>query len=90
MNNELVFYRIYESDIQSVALSVLGRELTDKELKRLPTAFTDSTDFFDQLSGALTAVTVMVTQKESWEETDKRFKNVSLDELLNQGYEENN
>ena len=82
MNDELVIYTIYEEMIQSAAESNLGRQLTEKELKRLACVFIDS-PFFDGIYCALieAAEDAMNNKDGRWNEYDKENKDIPIEKM---------
>jgi hypothetical protein len=76
MNEEQIIYSIEEELLQSAAEANLGRELTETELKRLPCVFTDKSEFFDGIYGALicAAEDAMNNKDGKWKQWDKDFK----------------
>lgn len=81
MVKERIIYSIYEDLIQSASEANLGRELTEKELKRLPCVFMENEMFFDAIYGALIASAEEAMKEEGWEEWDEMYKNTPLEEI---------
>lgn len=81
---EQIIYLITEDMIQTAASANCGRELTDKELKRLRIAFFDSDTFFDQVYSALIEVAreVMDESNTDWSSVDEDYKNMSVEEVF--------
>jgi hypothetical protein len=81
-NKELVIYKICEELLQSASEANLGRELTEKELKRVPCIFVDSEEFFDAIYGALIEVAEKAMDDKGWEEYDKEHENIPLEQIV--------
>jgi hypothetical protein len=81
-NKELVIYSICEELLQSASEANLGRELTEKELKRVPCIFIDSEEFFDAIYGALIEVAEKAMDDKGWEEYDKEHENIPLEQIV--------
>jgi hypothetical protein len=81
-NNETIIYSIGIDLIQSASESNLGRELTEKEMKRVPCILIDSGEFFDAVYGALIEVAEKAMDNEGWEEYDKEYENTPLEEIV--------
>lgn len=81
MSKERIIYSIYEDLIQSASEANLGRELTEKELKRLPCAFIDNDKFFNAVYCALIDLAEDVMNDEGWEKWDEMHKNTPLEEI---------
>lgn len=81
MKKERIIYSIYEDLIQSASEANLGRELTEKELKRLPCVFMENERFFDAMYGALIDSAEEAMKEEGWEEWDKMYQDTPLEEI---------
>jgi hypothetical protein len=79
---EIAIYSIHEELIQSASEANLGRELTEKEMKRVPMIFIDSEEFFDAIYGALIDVAERAMDDKGWEEYDKENENIPLREIV--------
>lgn len=81
-NKELAIYSIGEELLQSASEVNLGRELTEKEMKRVPCIFIDSEEFFDAIYGALIEVAEKAMDDKGWEEYDKEHENIPLEQMV--------
>lgn len=81
-NKELAIYSIGEELLQSASEANLGRELTEKELKRVPCIFIDSEEFFDAIYGALIEVAEKAMDDKGWEEYDKEHENIPFEQIV--------
>lgn len=78
---ERKFYVIYEDLVQSACDANLGRELTEIELKRLFWIFISNDAFSSKIYGAIVDASEEATNSEGWEEYDKMYKDIPLEEL---------
>lgn len=80
---ERIIYKIHEDIVQSASSANLGRELTEKELKRLIYVLMEGESFFDAIYGQLVEASREAMKNEGWKEWDKMYKNVPFEEIYN-------
>jgi hypothetical protein len=81
MTNPTLMYSIYEDLVQSASEANVGRELTEKELKRLAWVFVDDEDFSRVVYSALVSAVEEAIKEEGWEEYDKTYENIPLEKI---------
>lgn len=82
MANSKIMYSIYEDLVQSASEANFGRELKEKELKRLICVLNDNDAFFGTVYNALVGAIEEVMKEKGWEEYDEMYKNTSLEEVI--------
>ena len=84
-NNQktITFYRIDEEFAQQIISDNLGRELTEKELKRLALELVENTDVLGHAYDLIltAAKEVMDDKDERWSEYDKNNENTTLKDM---------
>lgn len=82
MTNPTLMYAIYEDLVQSASEANVGRELTEKELKRLACVLNDSDGFSFTVYSAIVSAVEEAIKEEGWEEYDKTHENIPLEKIV--------